>query len=105
MHDGGGLGNGPSPFLGLVRSLVVNKLNPNRPGVVAFLAVSLCVCAISPGASAGVAGTRANATLTVTYVGTSSLQVRLADGTSVRSGATIPAGSYQVLVDDADYTN
>jgi hypothetical protein len=70
-----------------------------------LLALSLCVCAISLGASAGVAGTLADATLTVTYIGSSSLQVRLADGTTVRSGATIPAGSYQVLVDDADYTN
>jgi hypothetical protein len=83
----------------------MNKLNPNRPGVVAFLALSLCVCAISLDASAGVAGTLADATLTVTYIGSSSLQVRLADGTAVRSGGTIPAGSYQVLVDDADYTN
>jgi hypothetical protein len=70
-----------------------------------FLLVLLCVCAIGPGASAGVAGTLANATLTVTYIGTSSLQVRLGDGTTVRSGASIPAGSYQVIVDDADYTN
>jgi len=70
-----------------------------------LLALSLCVCAISPGASAGVARVLADATLAVTYIGTSSLQVRLADGTNVRSGATIPAGSYQVLVDDADYTN
>jgi hypothetical protein len=72
---------------------------------VALLALSLCVCAISLGASAGVAATRADATLQVTYIGTSSLQVRLGDGTTVRSGGTIPAGSYQVLVDDADYTN
>src|SRR5947207_15440846 len=75
-----------------------------RLTVTALLA--LCACAVTLGASAGAEARSADsATLLVTYVGTSSLQVKLGDGTVVRAGGTIPAGSYQVLVDDADDTN
>jgi hypothetical protein len=51
---------------------------------------------------AGVART-ADSSLQVTYVGTSSLQLVL-NGSAVGAGATVPAGSYTILVDDADYT-
>jgi hypothetical protein len=39
----------------------------------------------------------------VTYIGSTSLQVRLGDGSPVKSGGTVPAGTYQVLVEDDDY--
>jgi hypothetical protein len=68
-----------------------------------LLALSLCAGAVSIGAQAGVARTRADAVLNVTYVGSTSLQVRLGDGSTVRSGGTVPAGTYQVLVEDDDF--
>ena len=69
-------------------------------------ALVLCGCAIGlGGASAGVATSRATATLAVTYIGSSSIQVKLGDGTTVRSGSVIPAGSYTLQVDDPDYPN
>jgi hypothetical protein len=40
--------------------------------------------------------------LQVTYVGSTSLQLSV-DGSAVGAGASVPAGSYTVLVDDADY--
>jgi len=80
-----------------------SSLRSYRPSVAAL---SLCVCAISLGVpSAGVAGLRADPVLTVTYIGTTSLQVRAPDGSIIRSGGTLPAGTYQVQVDDPDYTN
>jgi hypothetical protein len=54
--------------------------------------------------SAGVARSQADV-LAVTYIGSTSLQVRAPDGSTVRSGGTLPAGSYQVQVDDPDYTS
>src|ERR1700704_5038241 len=68
-----------------------------------LLALSLCAGAVSIGAQAGVARTRADAVLNVTYVGSTSLQVRLGDGSTVRSGGAVPAGTYQVLVEDDDF--
>ncbi len=68
-----------------------------------LLVLSLCAGATSIGASAGVARTRANAILNVTYIGSTSLQVRLGDGSTVRSGGSVPAGTYQMLVEDDDY--
>ena len=69
----------------------------------AVVALLLCVGATSLGASAGVARTQAAGILDVTYVGSTSLLVRLGDGSTVRSGGTIPAGQYQVLVEDDDF--
>jgi hypothetical protein len=44
--------------------------------------------------------------MTITYVTPTSLQVKLGDGTVVRSGSAIPAGSYSVLVyDDGEDAN
>jgi hypothetical protein len=63
--------------------------------------LALCGLALSGGASASA---RADATLAVTYIGSTSLQVKLDDGTTVRSGSVIPAGSYLILVDDPDDT-
>jgi hypothetical protein len=54
--------------------------------------------------SAGVARSQADV-LAVSYVGSTSLQVRAPDGSIVRSGGTLPAGSYSLQVDDPDYTN
>jgi len=65
----------------------------------------LCALAIGGGASAGVSRAQADATLNVTYIGSASLSVKLGDGTVVRSGTVIPAGSYSITVDDPDYTN
>jgi hypothetical protein len=42
--------------------------------------------------------------LAVTYIGTTSLQLRAPSGSVVPSGGSIPAGTYQLQVDDADYT-
>jgi hypothetical protein len=76
----------------------------NRPSL--FAPLALCACAVVLGVPAGATARLGDAgTLQITYVGTSSLQVKLGDGTSVPSGGTIPAGSYQVLVDDPDDTN
>ena len=75
----------------------------SRACIAALAAVALCAAATSFGASAGVARTHADAVLNVTYVGTTSLQVRLGDGSTVRSGGTVPAGTYQVLVEDDDF--
>jgi hypothetical protein len=66
----------------------------------------LGICVIGLGASSIAAGSSADpATLMVTYVGSSSLQVSIGNGAAVASGSTIPAGSYQLLVDDPDDTN
>ena len=54
--------------------------------------------------SAGVAGSRADPVIAVSYIGTTSLQVT-GPGGVIRSGGTLPAGSYQVQVDDPDFTN
>jgi hypothetical protein len=56
-------------------------------------------------ASGGGAASRVDVPeLNVFYTSIPSLQVKLGDGTVVRSGGSIPAGSYQVLVyDDGDY--
>jgi hypothetical protein len=70
-----------------------------------LLALAFWAGVLTIGVAAGLAQTRADAVLNVTYIGSSSLQVRLGDGTAVRSGGTIPAGSYQVLVDDPDDAN
>jgi hypothetical protein len=76
----------------------------NRPSLIALLA--LCACIAVLGVPSGAAARSGDAaTLLITYIGTSSLQVKLGDGTVVPSGGTIPAGSYQVLVDDPDDTN
>jgi hypothetical protein len=68
--------------------------------------VALAASAISLGVpSAGVAGMRADPVLAVSYIGSTSLQVRGPDGTIIRSGGTLPAGSYQVQVDDPDFSS
>jgi hypothetical protein len=73
--------------------------------VVAAACIALSSFAITLGAaSASVSQPQAAATLMVTYIGTASLQVRLSDGTTVRSGTVVPAGSYMVTVDDPDFT-
>jgi hypothetical protein len=51
---------------------------------------------------AGIARPAANELL-ITYVGSSSFRLAV-NGSAVASGATVPAGSYNVLVDDPDYT-
>jgi hypothetical protein len=56
-------------------------------------------------ASAGVTRAGADPVLSVSYIGTTSLQVRAPDGTTVRSGGTLAAGSYQLQVDDPDFPN
>jgi hypothetical protein len=64
------------------------------------LAVACCVGF----ASGGGAATRAVPELNVIYTSVPSLQVKL-DGDVIRSGGSLPAGSYMVLVyDDGDYT-
>ena len=73
-----------------------------RRGRLLIALAALAVSFVVP--SAGVARSRADV-LAVTYIGSTSLQVRAPDGTTVRSGGTLPAGSYQVQVDDPDYTN
>ena len=67
-----------------------------------ILAALLALGGLALGAGPGSleAATADNATLTITYVSPTSLQVTLADGTVVKSGGTIPAGSYLVLVYD-----
>jgi hypothetical protein len=54
--------------------------------------------------SAGVARSQADV-LAISYIGSTSLQMRAPDGSIVRSGGTLPAGSYSLQVDDPDYTN
>jgi hypothetical protein len=73
-----------------------------RRGRLLIALAALAISFVVP--SAGVARSRADV-LAVTYIGSTSLQVRAPDGTAVRSGGTLPAGSYQVQVDDPDYTN
>ena len=43
--------------------------------------------------------------LDVTYVGSTSLTIKTDDGTAVRSGATLPAGSYLIVVYDENDAN
>jgi hypothetical protein len=71
-----------------------------RIGVIVLLAL----CVVCAGTAGGAGARLADNTLQVIYVGSSSLQLRLGDGTVVSPGGTVPAGSYQILVDDADYT-
>jgi hypothetical protein len=73
-------------------------------GVIA-VALAISVLGLGLGAgSVGLAGARNldSATLDVTYVTASSLQLKLGDGTVVAPGGTIPAGSYMVYVYDAN---
>jgi hypothetical protein len=66
----------------------------------AVLSLTVCLCF----ASGGGAATRAVPELNVIYTSVPSLQVKL-EGDVIRSGGSIPAGSYMVLVyDDGDYT-
>jgi hypothetical protein len=71
----------------------------SRLPVVGF---AVAVCALAGGAGSLVVTTaRADsATIDVTYTTPTSLQVTLADGTPVRAGSVIPAGSYTVDVKD-----
>jgi hypothetical protein len=73
-----------------------------RRGRLLIALAALAVSFVVP--SAGVARSQADV-LAVTYIGSTSLQVRAPDGSTVRSGGSLPAGSYQVQVDDPDYTN
>lgn len=73
-----------------------------RRGRLLIALAALAISFVVP--SAGVARSQADV-LAVTYIGSTSLQLRAPDGTTVRSGGTLPAGSYQVQVDDPDYTN
>ncbi len=68
------------------------------------ITILLALCVAGAGVTAGAGARAADNTLQVIYVGSSSLQLRLGDGTAVSPGGTVPAGSYQILVDDADYT-
>jgi hypothetical protein len=66
----------------------------------ALLALCLLALAAPPtGLSRPAAGN-----LQITYVGSSSLSLSV-NGSPVPAGGTVPAGSYNVLVDDADDTN
>ncbi len=68
----------------------------------------LCGAALGVTAgSVGVGGARAaGPTLTIAYITPTSLQLKLGDGTIVRSGGVVPAGSYMVLVyDDGEDLN
>jgi hypothetical protein len=73
-----------------------------RRGRLLIALAALAVSVVVP--SAGVARSQVDV-LAVTYIGSTSLQVRAPDGSTLRSGGTLPAGSYQVQVDDPDYTN
>jgi hypothetical protein len=73
-----------------------------RRGRFLIALAALAVSFVVP--SAGVARSQADV-LAVTYIGSTSLQVRAPDGSTIRSGGTLPAGSYQVQVDDPDYTS
>jgi len=82
------------------------RIAPGARSLRLALAALAAGCAVAlAGVPAG-AGTRADATteLYVFYVGSSSLQVKL-NGNVVRSGGSIPAGSYLVLVSDDDDLN
>jgi hypothetical protein len=68
------------------------------------ITILLALWVAGAGVTAGAGARAADNTLQVIYVGSSSLQLRLGDGTAVSPGGTVPAGSYQILVDDADYT-
>ena len=62
-------------------------------------------CAL--GLSVGLDATAARAdisTLTITYTTPTSLQVTLSDGTVVKSGSVVPAGSYELHVLDNEVT-
>ena len=74
----------------------------SRRGRIFVAAVVLALCGLALGAGAGSleAATADNATLTITYLNPTTLQVQTGDGTIVKSGGTIPAGSYLVLVYD-----
>jgi hypothetical protein len=85
---------------------VVEESGSRRGRLLAGAVVlALCGCVLGLGAaSAGVAASRLDiGELDVIYTSTS-ITVRLADGTILRSGGSIPAGSYNVVVQNSgDY--
>jgi hypothetical protein len=66
----------------------------------ALTALALAGCALAFGVGSSEAKTAAGATMTITYLTPTSLQVRLDDGTVLKSGSVVPAGTYSVLVFD-----
>src|SRR5262249_22207324 len=93
-----GPGNGPFPIS------ETSATTMNMMGGFKSRFASLAVLALAIGAGVPSALARPQATdLLVTYVGTTGLRLNVG-GAAVSSGGTIPAGSYNVLVEDPDYT-
>jgi len=67
--------------------------------------LALAVCGLAIGLLAAAAAAMAANELDVTYVGSTSLTIKADDGTVVRSGATLPAGSYLIVVYDENDAN
>jgi len=67
--------------------------------------LALAVCGLAIGLLAAAAAAMAANELDVTYVGSTSLTIKADDGTVVRSGATLPAGSYLIVVYDESDAN
>ncbi len=63
-------------------------------------AVGLACCALGFETTVAAAAPADSASLTITYTTPTSLGVMLADGTPVKTGSVVPAGSYMVYVKD-----
>jgi hypothetical protein len=89
----------------------MSELSSSRRGRLAVAAAALGLGGVTLGlglGSTGAVGARAaGATVNVTYVTAKTLQVKLSDGTVVGPGASLPSGSYSVLVydDPSTYPN
>jgi hypothetical protein len=104
---GKGLATGSSLLFGprACYNVAVPECPARRRGRFFIVAALLALCgfAIGGGASsAGVARVQVDQ-ISVTYIGTASLQLKGPNGSVVPSGGSMPGGTYQVLVYDDDY--
>lgn len=81
-----------------------NVAGRGRARLAAAALLALCGCALGLAAGSVRLAQAAAATLTITYTTPTSLQVTLPDGTAVKSGSVVPAGSYMVSVKDDPQT-